>query len=232
MGFNMKGVSMVKKNNTVLFTVFLGILILAFTPAWAGTIAGSLTVKGLRSPKDVVVYITRGPNQKGELPQARFSMDQKNLSFAPHVLLVPQGSTVHFPNNDKVAHNVFSMSRTQKFNLGNYGPGESKKIIFNKPGLVELRCDMHAEMSAYILVMKNPFFGITDKKGRFFIPDTSYLEAHGVTSIKDLPPGKYTVRTWHEKLKSVKKTIVVPKTGEVVLKLKLKRGTPGALFKR
>ena len=195
---------MAKKINLVYIAVILGFFTFASTPVWAGTIAGSITVKGLRSPKDVVVYITRGSNQKGDLPQARFSMDQKNLSFIPHVLLVPQGSTVHFPNNDKVEHNVFSMSRTQKFNLGNYGPGESKKLVFNKPGLVELRCDMHAEMSAYILVMKNPFFGITDKKGKFTIPDTGYLKARGVTSIKDLPPGKYTIRTWHEKLKSVK----------------------------
>ncbi|MBT3226192.1 MAG: hypothetical protein HN580_24280 [Deltaproteobacteria bacterium] len=223
---------MIKKSNLAFIAVVLIVFTLASLPAWAGTIIGSLTVKGLRSPKDVVVYISKGPVYKVDSPEARFAVDQKNLSFLPHVLVVPQGSTVHFPNNDKVGHNVFSLSRTQKFNLGNYGPGESKKIVFDKPGLVELRCDMHAEMSAYILVMKNPFFGITDKKGNFAIPDTGYLKGHGVTSVQELPAGKYTVRTWHEKLKSVKKTIVVPKSGEVVLKLKLKRGTPGSLYKR
>lgn len=221
-----------KKSKLSLILLVLGAFSLGSLPVAAGTITGKITVRGLRSPENIVVYITRGPVQKADLSQARFSMDQNNLSFLPHVLLVPQGATVDFPNNDKVGHNVFSLSRTQKFNLGNYGPGESRKIVFDKPGLVELRCDMHAEMSAYILVMKNTFFGITDRKGRFSIPDSGYLKSHGITSLKDLPPGKYTVRTWHEKLKSTKKTVDVPKSGEVVLELKLKRGTPGALFKR
>lgn len=91
---------------------------------------------------------------------------------------------------------------------------------------------MHAEMSAYILVMKNRYFGITDSKGRFAIPDNDYLEKTAIGKAADLPPGKYIIRTWHEKLKSGKKTIEIPATGNAVIELQLKRGTPGALFKR
>ncbi len=91
---------------------------------------------------------------------------------------------------------------------------------------------MHAEMEAYILVMKNTYFGITDKKGNFTIQDSKYLGKYGIKNIKELTPGKYTIRTWHEKLKNSKKTIRVPEKGEMFLDLKLKRGTPGKLYKR
>jgi hypothetical protein len=141
------------------------------------------------------------------------------------------GSTVLFPNNDKVDHNVFSMSRTKKFNLGSYKPGDSQTVVFDKPGIVELRCDVHAEMAAYILVMKNPYFAVTDKEGNFEIPDVGYLRQVGLEGIADLPPGKYTVKTRHEKLKTQKQSVVVPDSGDVAVQLELKRGVPGVLYK-
>jgi hypothetical protein len=158
-------------------------------------------------------------------------MDQQNLEFIPRVLPIPVGSTVLFPNNDKVDHNVFSMSRTKKFTLGSYKPGESQTVVFDKPGIVELRCDVHAEMAAYILVMKNLYFAVTDKKGNFEIPDSGYLQQVGLEGIADLPPGKYTVKTRHEKLKTQKKSIVVPDSGDVAVQLDLKRGVPSVLYK-
>ena len=158
-------------------------------------------------------------------------MDQRNLEFIPRVLPIPVGATVDFPNNDKVDHNVFSMSRTKKFNLGSYKAGESKSVVFDKPGIVELRCDVHAEMAAYILVMKNSYFAVTDKQGRFEIPDAGAIKQTGLTGTEDLPAGKYFVKTWHEKLKTQKKAVVVPETGDVTLQLDLTRGTPGVLYK-
>jgi plastocyanin len=130
--------------------------------AFAGKIKGTVKVKGLRTAADIVVYLTKAPATDVDLSKAKFVMDQKNLAFIPHVLPIPVGSTVLFPNNDKVDHNVFSMSRTKKFNLGSYKPGESQTVVFDKPGIVEVRCDVHAEMAAYILVMKNPYFAVTD----------------------------------------------------------------------
>jgi hypothetical protein len=159
-------------------------------------------------------------------------MNQQNLTFLPHVLPIPLGATVVFPNNDQVDHNVFSLSKPKNFNLGTYGPGGAKSVIFNKPGLVQLRCDMHAEMSAYILVMKNGYFGLTDRKGRFTIPDNNYRKKLGLNPLKELPPGSYKVRTWHEKLRNSKKSVVVKNSESLMLNLKLKRGAPGVLYKK
>jgi plastocyanin len=197
----------------------------------AGNIKGTVKVKGLRTPENILVYLTKAPPGTEDLSKAKFVMDQRNLEFVPHVLPVLVGATVDFPNNDKVDHNVFSMSRTKKFNLGSYQAGESKSVVFDKPGIVELRCDVHAEMAAYILVMKSPYFAVTDKQGRFEIPDAITLKQTGLTGVKDLPPGKYFVKTWHEKLKTQKKAVVVPENGDVTIQLDLTRGTPGVLYK-
>lgn len=200
-------------------------------PALAGKITGTIKVRGLRSPANILVYLTKAPAGAVDLAKTKFVMDQRNLAFIPHVLPVVAGATVHFPNNDKVNHNVFSMSRTKKFNLGSYGPGESKSVVFDKPGIVQLRCDVHAEMAAYILVMKNPYFAVTDADGNFEIPDAKYLRQVGLNGIRALAPGKYFIKTWHEKLKTQKKAVVVPQSGRVSVQLDLTRGTPSVLYK-
>jgi plastocyanin len=197
----------------------------------AGGISGTVKVKGLRSPANVLIYLAKAPLASMDISKAKFIMDQQNLSFIPHILPVPVGATVHFPNNDKVDHNVFSLSRTKPFNLGSYKPGEIKTVLFDKPGMVEVRCDVHAEMAAYIMVMKNPSFAITDAKGRFEIPDAKYLKQYGFNGLTDIPPGKYFIKTRHEKLKSKKQAVVVPKNGTISIQLELSRGTPGVLYK-
>jgi plastocyanin len=199
--------------------------------AFAGKIKGTVKVKGLRSSANILVYLTKAPTFSSDLSGAKVVMDQRNLTFFPHVLPVLVGTTIHFPNNDKVDHNVFSLSRTKKFSLGSYKPGEIKTVLFDKPGMVELRCDVHAEMAAYILVMKNPYWARTDEKGRFEIPDLDDLKTLGVSGIEDLPPGKYFLKTWHEKLKSRRTTVTVEKDGEVDIQLDLTRGTPSVLYK-
>ena len=198
---------------------------------FAGNIKGAVKVKGLRSPENILVYLSKAPAASGELSETKIVMDQRDLEFRPHVLPILVGSTVQFPNNDKVDHNVFSMSRTKKFNFGSYKPGESHSVVFDKPGIVELRCDVHAEMAAYILVMKNPYFAVTDKQGRFEIPNSGQLKQTGLSGVKNLTPGKYFVKTWHEKLKTQKQAVVVPENGNVTIQLDLTRGTPGVLYK-
>ena len=199
--------------------------------AMAGKIIGIVKTKGLRSPADILVYVVKAPPDQEDLSNTKFIMDQQNLTFNPHILPVPVGATVHFPNNDKVDHNIFSLSRTKKFNLGSYKPGESKTVIFDKPGIVELRCDVHAEMAGYIMVLKNPYFAVTDDQGRFEIPDSKQLEQSGIKGIKDLPEGNYILKTWHEKLKTQKQKITIPKNGDVSVELTTTRGTPGVLYK-
>jgi plastocyanin len=183
----------------------------------AGSITGTVKARGLRSQENILVYLTKVPDVSGDHGASEYVMDQQNLTFLPHILPIPVGANVLFPNRDKVDHNVFSMSRTKKFNLGSYKPGTSKKVIFNKPGIVELRCDVHAEMIAYIMVMKNPLYAITDKHGKF--------------KITDAPPGKVLIKTWHEKLKNGKRKAVVPSEGEITVNIDLTRGTPGVLYK-
>lgn len=216
-------------NITALILFFLALRLPGY--AFAGDITGTIKVKGLRSPADVLVYVTKATPVSVDLSAAKFVMDQRDLTFVPHILPILVGSSVQFPNNDKVAHNVFSLSRAKTFNLGSYKPGEGKTVLFDSPGIVELRCDVHAEMAAYILVMKNPYWAITDAKGQFRIPDTEYLERHSMKGIKDLPPGKYFLKTWHEKLKSEKIAVDVLENGEVSIQLDLTRGVPSVLYK-
>ncbi|MBW2583879.1 MAG: hypothetical protein JRE36_09955 [Deltaproteobacteria bacterium] len=217
----------------ITVTFSLAVLALMAFPAntLAGKIKGTVKVKGLRTPADIVVYLPKAPAVDVDLSKTKFVMDQQNLAFIPRVLPIPVGSTVLFPNNDKVDHNVFSMSRTKTFNLGSYEPGQSQTVVFDKPGIVEVRCDVHAEMAAYILVMKNPYFAVTDRKGNFEIPDSGYLQQVGLEGIADLPPGKYSIKTRHEKLKTQKKSIVVPDSGDGTVELGLKRGVPSVLYK-
>ena len=208
-------------------------ILLLYLPgqAVAGKITGIVKTKGLRSPADILVYVVKAPPVQEDLSKTKFIMDQQNLTFNPHILPIPVGASVQFPNNDKVDHNIFSLSRTKKFNLGSYKPGESKTVMFDKPGIVELRCDVHAEMAAYIMVLKNPYFAVTDDQGRFEIPDSKQLEQSGIKGIKDLPEGNYILKTWHEKLKTQKQNITIPKNGDVTVEITATRGTPGVLYK-
>jgi plastocyanin len=209
----------------------LATLIMLPQKAMSGEIKGSVKAQGLRNPENIVVYLTKAPAADLDFSKAKFVMDQRNLEFRPHVLPVLVGSIVQFPNNDQVDHNIFSMSRTKKFNLGSYKPGDSKAVLFDKPGIVELRCDVHAEMAAYVLVMKNPYFSVTDKKGHFKILDASYFKQTGLAGAADLLPGKYFIKTWHEKLKTQKKAITISEDGDVTVQLNLKRGVPSVLYK-
>lgn len=181
-------------------------------------LSGIVKAQGLRKSDNILVYLTKTPDQITP-PQEAFVLDQNNLTFLPHILVIPMGSPVAFPNNDKVDHNVFFLSRTKKFNFGSYKPGVSHNVIFDKPGIVELRCDLHSEMISYILVMKNSYFSLTDKKGNFSIDVTG------------LAQGKYTLKTWHEKLTNSKLELDLPAAVDKKLTIDLKRGAPGVLYK-
>ncbi len=215
----------------IVFSLVIVLTIYLPSQAMAGKITGIVKVKGLRSPADILVYLVKAPAVQEDLSKTKFTMDQQNLTFIPHILPIPVGASVDFPNNDKVNHNIFSLSRTKKFNLGSYKPGDSKSVRFDKPGIVELRCDVHAEMAAYIMVLKNPYFAVTDDQGRFEIPNSKYIEHNNIKGIKDLPPGKYVLKIWHEKLKTQKQFVTVPENGNVSIEITAVRGAPGVLYK-
>jgi len=182
----------------------------ATVPAPAGDLVGTVTARGVRSPENVVVYFKHTlPDDQLPLPENNPVMDQRKLTFIPHVMCVLKGTTVDFPNNDEVPHNVFSPSPVKKFNLGTYKVGVVKSVTFDKSGLVPLLCTIHPEMSAFILVLETPHHAVTD-------PDGTYR-------ISGVPAGTYKVKTWHEKLKPSVTEVTVPETGEVTLDLKLRR---------
>ena len=138
-----------------------------------------------RPPRVGVVYLETAPaGAFEEQVSARGRMDQRNETFVPHVLAIRIGTTVDFPNNDRIYHNVFSLSPTRRFDLGRYAVGRSKSVRFDRPGVVRVFCDIHSHMSAFILVFSHRFFAVTQPDGAYQLPP--------------LPPGTYTVVGWHE----------------------------------
>jgi plastocyanin len=109
---------------------------------------------------------------------------QHNKSFHPHLLVVPVGSMVRFPNHDPFFHNVFSLYEGKRFNLGLYEAGSTRDVRFDKPGVSYIFCNIHAEMSAVVIALNTPYYGISDKHGRVLIPR--------------VPSGRYTLHTWYE----------------------------------
>lgn len=159
-----------------------------------GTINGTIEVRRLRNAKDVLLYL-ENVEGKFEPPQEYPLIDQKDLTFIPHVLPILVGTTVLFTNNDKVKHNVFSPSKCCKFNLGTYDAGVVREVTFDTSGVTNVLCNVHTEMSAFIIILQNPYFAITDPDGKF--------------SIKNIPPGTYKIKTWHEKLREKEQDVTV-----------------------
>jgi plastocyanin len=109
-------------------------------------------------------------------------------TYAPHVVVVPLGSTVRFPNHDPFNHNVFSVSEPNSFDLGLYGRGEAKSHTFDHPGLVRVYCNVHPRMVAYVLVMENRYYAQPASDGSF--------------AIDNVPAGRYRLHVWHERIPS------------------------------
>jgi plastocyanin len=157
--------------------------------------------------REFVVYIegpvgtnATAPDKPVQVQTSR-KINQKGAMFVPHVLPVMVGTTVEWPNNDEIFHNVFSISDTKPFDLGLYKYPEVKRVTFDKPGRVDAFCSIHKTMNCVILVLENPHFAATDERGRYSIPN--------------VPPGTYKVKAWHERLPSQVKEVVVPQNGDV-----------------
>jgi plastocyanin len=139
--------------------------------------------------RNIIVYIERVPAGATSAPTERAVLRQHGERFTPHVLPVLRGSTVDFPNDDVLFHNVFSLSRAKEFDLGRYPRGASRSVTFDRPGIVQVFCHIHSDMSAVVLVLDNPYFAVPDAEGRYSIPD--------------LQPGDYTLVAWHERIRPV-----------------------------
>jgi len=115
---------------------------------------------------------------------ATFNMTTRGKTLVPHVLAIPVGSTVQFPNDDPISHNLFSLSSANSFDLGLYRRGTGKSFTFKTPGVVNVYCNVHPTMSSVIHVMSTPYFAFTDANGAF--------------ALTDVAPGTYTLVAWNE----------------------------------
>ena len=185
-------------------------LLIAVPVVLAGDITGKVTAKGARHAGNAVVYIDKIPGKTFEPPKEPAVMDQKNMEFVPHVLPILVGTTVDFYNSDDVMHNVFTPDKcADRFNLGSWPKGIKKSYTFKKPCVAVILCNVHPEMSAYIVAVETPYFAVTAKDGSY--------------TIKNVPPGKYTLKIWHEKLKGKPVEITVPEKGTVTQNFLIRR---------
>lgn len=134
----------------------------------------------------------------------RVEMKQQNKHFVPHVVAVQVGGTVDFPNLDPIYHNAFSKFAGQQFDLALYPPGTSKPVTFRKPGVVQVFCNIHSNMSGIIDVVPTPWFDVTNAAGKF--------------TISNVPPGEYQLHIYHERalpanLQFLERRITVPDGG-------------------
>ena len=180
-----------KRNVLVLIVVIAGFTLAAS----AGTISGQ--VSGVAGQS--VVYVDTIAGKTFPAPTQRPVIDQKGLVFQPHVTAVQVGTTVDFLNSDSVAHNVFwtSIGGNKKLghNLGTWPKGERKSFKFDTPGAVPILCNVHPEMSAYLVVVPTPYFATSDQAGNY--------------KIENVPDGSYTVTAWHEGAKNQSKPVAV-----------------------
>ena len=179
-------------SGVILVAVILAAMCTGFAHAELVTVTARVAWTGARhirkhdSPEAVVWLTPLGgsaPQWKpkpGPIPK----LVQKNKSFSPHLLVVPVGSVVEFPNRDPFFHNVFSLFDGKRFDLGLYEAGTSRNVHFDKPGISYIFCNIHAEMSAVVITLPTPYYAISNQRGELVIPS--------------VPPGRYTLRVWYE----------------------------------
>jgi plastocyanin len=179
------------KNIVLILAILVGLAVASS----AGTISGQ--VSGVAGPS--VVYVDTISGKTFPAPTQHPVIDQKGLVFQPHVTAVQVGTTVDFLNSDSVAHNVFwtSIGGNKKLNhnLGTWPKGERKSFKFDTPGAVPILCNVHPEMSAYLVVVPTPYFATSDQAGNY--------------KIENVPDGSYTVIAWHEGAKNQSKPVSV-----------------------
>jgi len=177
--------------------IVLAMLLTAAIALHAGTVSGKVSGGGAGT----VVWIDN-PSAKIEAPGKPFIVDQKGLLFIPHVSVVPVGSTVDFLNSDNVQHNVFwpSISGNKKLgkNLGTWPKGKKRSFKFDNPGVVPLLCNVHPEMSAYVIVVPGPLYATTNAGGEY--------------AIENVSDGPHTITVWHEGKKQQSKQVTTSGT--------------------
>lgn len=207
-----------KKNifSLIFCSTYLAVTLAMMQSANAGEL--NLIIKDGKGVALEDAIITAMPVNAKNLPKQKPIkpiVDQVGKEFLPHVLPISLHSLVYFPNNDNIRHHVYSFSPAKKFELPLYSGTSAEPILFNKPGVITLGCNIHDWMLGYIYVSSTPYFARSDKAGKGLIDD--------------LPDGEYTVKVWHpqmlatEESTSRKIEISAKNTGEEEWQLPLKR---------
>ncbi len=205
----------------IVAAALLGIFAL---PASAGTVSGRIRLASVSASagapagdKEHVVIWLEG-QEESKPPEIPVRISQHDLQFSPDFLIAVKGQRVDMPNDDDVAHNVFSFTGMNQFNLGIYAKGENRSVTFDKTGIVDMFCSIHHQMHARIFVVPTKYFAGA-------LPGQSF-------SITDVPPGKYVLKAWHERSRMLERTVVVPKTGAVTENLVLEPGATAGTVKQ
>ena len=185
-----------------LIALFLLPAIVGAAPAVAGTVKGQVQLldKGGRPATDITDVVVYVDGAKAKAAPGKATMTMKGKSFIPHVIVVPVGGTVDFPNEDPIFHNAFSVSGENHFDLQLYKRPKVGSFTFQHPGIVKVYCNIHPQMSAVVVVRDNPLFTKAAPDGSF--------------SIESVPAGKYTVKAWNERTGEASAEVTVPEKGE------------------
>lgn len=180
-----------------------------------GTVTGRVIVKkpggGESDPTGVVVYLESVPGAvPAEAERPHPQVRQRDLQFSPALTVVPVGTTVDFPNDDKVFHNVFSFSEASKFDLGLYKSGSSKSVTFRRPGVINVYCNIHPEMISQIKVVDSVHYAVVGKDGMF--------------RIDRVPPGTYPLVAWRAASPEVRKELTVAGGNTAMIAVELTAG--------
>jgi plastocyanin len=191
--------------------IYLTMTVLMSITAYAGDITGTVKATGTKDSGNAIIFIEKVEGKTFSAPSEHAVMNQKNMTFLPHVLPVLVGTTVDFQNNDDVLHNVFSPDKcADNFNLGTWPKGQIRSYTFKNSGCrASILCKVHPEMEGYVVVLENPYFAVSSKDGSY--------------SIKNIPAGTYNVSIWHEKLKGASVKVTVPATGSVTQDFDIKK---------
>lgn len=184
------------------------------SPAPPGAVGGKVTViaddgSAKSDASNVVVYlegIAADVQPLSTTPQVH----QRDQQFAPDLTVVTRGSTIAFPNDDKIFHNVFSVSEPARFDLGLYKSGESKSVQFDRPGVVDVYCNIHPQMAAKIKVLDTPYYALTANNGSFFIPN--------------VPPGTYPIVAWQPYGAEYRGSVTVASGGTATVSIQVTEG--------
>jgi plastocyanin len=155
-------------------------------PAFGGTGAVKGSITSATGPVRDAVVLIEGPPLPMRAGTPHIVIEQRDTTFVPHVVAVAVGTTIDFPNDDPVLHNVFSASPAKKFDLGMYDRGETKSVTFEAPGVVRIGCAVHPKMEAFVVVHTNPYVAVSDATGSY--------------TVTGIPEGDYDLRVWHETL--------------------------------